>query len=940
MTSPLAGKPLRYLIGKDSDPGADGCVTVIGYDAIALPSHGSATGYINPRDEKHTGKFGPYLPADDISALYDEPAPIFDTAGFWNNFRPQISKWASLGAHYVETDNLDTYSVGAALKMFGECSVRGLSVLVKNAAIVDGDQKQLLIHPAAVMVIVEKDCGLPASYDSMRRAAGKPDLPIRFVSFDADGRAWAEQCAQQIKASGYVDMGVTHSSQGEYGSSEDILLPTIRNPQIADSQPNPSPMSTSKTMLDVMKTLVGTQWSSGAPGTKVRGWLEFIAAQYPEMRGYVNELEVSYEAWCAIGVAYCAAVCGLRPPFGPVDVEKWAYVDAWLPFGVPVTSPQLGDIVIVKGGGIHHITLFERDNGDGTWKCLGANQGHAVQESNFAARYCTLRRPPASGISPAPLPDDPVGLPEISIGSLGESVTKAQQLLIAAGYDVGPDGADGDFGNGTASAVSAFQAAHSLPDVDGIIGVDTWAALLKGLPTPQPSPAGTLSQDTINKIVAASRSSAIAGYSWQGRGHAPTGYTNGMAVTFAKVYLDLKAGRSNALAMTKPLGSSSVDALALYGMSATLINLFALLLGLGMRESSGNCYEGVDTSAGSNRSADEIEAGAFQQSWNSHTASAEIPKSFAAYSAAPSSGFLSIFREGLSGSPSASAGSGDALKFQQLCKACPAFSVEAAAIGLRVLRSHWGPINTEAAEFRREAVALFQQVQAIVDAAPVPVPVPVPQPIPVPAPAPHPQPAPVPAPITDVQSAIAAVQSDIDHVQASLAALKEQIAKEHTMASQPASGLPFSIPDIPDGMVRWAWPVLQRMSAEQIIALKNKLLSGQFTFWDLLHIVMGGSPSNLLAPPIIDISPSPIPPPAPAASPPVASGGLAEVLARPSVKIGAAGGVGTFMAALFGLLQDPTVINALYGIAATFIGGGVTGTFKSAADAAKAQLGK
>src|SRR5262249_10854782 len=85
----------------------------------------------------------------------------------------------------------------------------------------------------------------------------------------------------------------------------------------------------------------------------------------------------------------------------------------------------------------------------------------------------------------------------------------------------------------------------------------------------------------------------------------------------ARVCLKLKAGDSAALAMTAPLGGTSSDALAWYGAAAgdrstTLRQLFALLYGLGMRESSGNCFEGRDRSA-SNVTADTAEAGLFQQ---------------------------------------------------------------------------------------------------------------------------------------------------------------------------------------------------------------------------------------------------------------------------------------------------------------------------------------
>jgi len=59
----------------------------------------------------------------------------------------------------------------------------------------------------------------------------------------------------------------------------------------------------------------------------------------------------------------------------------------------------------------------------------------------------------------------------------------------------------------------------------------------------------------------------------------------------------------------------------------------------------------------------------------------------------------------------------EGVALQQLCKMCPGFAVEAAAIGVRVLRSHWGPLNSRAAEIRPEAEALLQKVEAIVDGA-------------------------------------------------------------------------------------------------------------------------------------------------------------------------------------------------------------------------------
>lgn len=80
-----------------------------------------------------------------------------------------------------------------------------------------------------------------------------------------------------------------------------------------------------------------------------------------------------------------------------------------------------------------------------------------------------------------------VSYPTIKLGSKGSEVKKAQQLLIAKGYSCGTAGADGDFGAATYNAVKKFQADNGL-EADGIVGANTWAALLK---TEQPKPEQT-----------------------------------------------------------------------------------------------------------------------------------------------------------------------------------------------------------------------------------------------------------------------------------------------------------------------------------------------------------------------------------------------------------------------------------------------------------------
>jgi hypothetical protein len=313
--------------------------------------------------------------------------------------------------------------------------------------------------------------------------------------------------------------------------------------------------------------------------------------------------------------------------------------------------------------------------------------------------------------------------PKLQLGDKGPAVVNLQSLL---GIE-----SDGVFGSETERAVRAFQESQNLV-VDGIVGSHTWGVLMASsgarLAAAQ---GGGLAPAVMEQIVRLAGESDLSRFRWADRGVAPRGYIKGMAVTFAHVYAKLKSGDSAARAMAAMnSGNDDADALAWYdskfraaGMdnsvsgAATLRHLFVLLIGLGMRESSGKYFEGRDMSA-DNTDADTAEAGLFQMSWNARRASPELPKLFTAYSARPD-GFLSIFREG-AGEPDPSdlenVGTGEGVAFQRLCKSCPAFAVETAGVGLRVLRKHWGPINRREAELRPEADSLLQQVQGLVDA--------------------------------------------------------------------------------------------------------------------------------------------------------------------------------------------------------------------------------
>jgi len=85
----------------------------------------------------------------------------------------------------------------------------------------------------------------------------------------------------------------------------------------------------------------------------------------------------------------------------------------------------------------------------------------------------------------------------LRLGDKNEQVAAMQNRLIKLGYDVGPDGADGDFGTDTLAALKQFQYDHNLPEC-GYFGPATFAAMkpaqsqTQPSATPTPTPQGTV----------------------------------------------------------------------------------------------------------------------------------------------------------------------------------------------------------------------------------------------------------------------------------------------------------------------------------------------------------------------------------------------------------------------------------------------------------------
>jgi len=86
-------------------------------------------------------------------------------------------------------------------------------------------------------------------------------------------------------------------------------------------------------------------------------------------------------------------------------------------------------------------------------------------------------------LTPSPVSNKPM----LRRGSRGATVVELQNLMTQAGF---PLQADGIFGSNTDTAVRNFQRSRGL-SVDGIVGPNTWAALLGGSRTPVASPRPT-----------------------------------------------------------------------------------------------------------------------------------------------------------------------------------------------------------------------------------------------------------------------------------------------------------------------------------------------------------------------------------------------------------------------------------------------------------------
>jgi len=482
--------------------------------------------------------------------------------------------------------------------------------------------------------------------------------------------------------------------------------------------------------LEVMRSISGTKEYSGAANNpKIMGWVDAIAKAYPEMQTYCDGYTGDDIAWCGLTVAYCMTEAGIRPVFGPTDTDRWMWAQAWADDQnfKPTGRLTPGTIVVMTRSGGGHVTLFEEWDGD-MLRCRGGNQSDAVNVSSYDPEtVIQYVWPIAAGEQPQiPVEDRPM----LERGDTGPDVVDLQNMIPDFTGEV-----DGDFGSETEQNVVRYQTSRGL-EVDGVVGQETWSALYADappLPPPAPPP-GALTAEQQSDVKNIAKTSKIAKFSWPDRGVAPTGYVEGMALSFAQDVVRLKANHPTVVEMAKARTNSDKDALNVYkdeyhqlGMwnehsgIDTLRHLYVMMLSSGMLESSGEHCCGRDQSA-SNVSSDTAEAGLFQTSYNAHSASdPEFDDVMDEFMANHATCYLDDFAQGVSCSESdwECYGSGRGFQFQQLCKNCPMFAVETHGLTLRNLCNHYGPCNRGEYVLKTDADSMFHDVQGYIEGQPV-----------------------------------------------------------------------------------------------------------------------------------------------------------------------------------------------------------------------------
>lgn len=241
-------------------------------------------------------------------------------------------------------------------------------------------------------------------------------------------------------------------------------------------------------------------WCNGQLGYVESGdnWNKYAQGKYAAY-GW----DVQNQPWCDVFVD-----CGFIECFGLEAASQLTYqpkggfsalcstsANYYKANGAWYLSPEVGDQVFFNvSGGINHTGIVVAVSG-GVVTTVEGNSSDTVRRNAYGtgSSYIAGYGRPNWSIFSGNLPSTPTTgentqsektairktteIPTLKRGDKGEVVRAAQILLNGRHCSVGIWGADGDFGNATFQAVTAFQRRNEL-EPDGVVGPQTWAALL------------------------------------------------------------------------------------------------------------------------------------------------------------------------------------------------------------------------------------------------------------------------------------------------------------------------------------------------------------------------------------------------------------------------------------------------------------------------------
>lgn len=175
------------------------------------------------------------------------------------------------------------------------------------------------------------------------------------------------QAAHNLSPLGFVGPKTAAALDGVLDANRDTKEPT----------PQPSTLVIAP-WLSVMRAITGTKEIPGSRSNPlILSWVAAIGARYPDLKKNIGWYVNDDTPWCGLGMAYCLAEAGFKPPVAPLRALNWA--EAW-PDGYKLSGPALGAVCVFSRVGGGHVSTYEGEDAN-NWYIRGCNQSDAVNVS-------------------------------------------------------------------------------------------------------------------------------------------------------------------------------------------------------------------------------------------------------------------------------------------------------------------------------------------------------------------------------------------------------------------------------------------------------------------------------------------------------------------------------------------------------------------------------